>query len=319
VSAPTSRPSVSRPPFHCLVLAAGLGTRLDPLTRLVAKPAVPLGNRSLIEHVLAWLRAHGVRDVVVNLHHRPASITAIVGDGTHLGLRIRYSWERQILGSAGGPRHALPLMDTDPVVIVNGDTLCDFPLGTLTAAHQRGGGDVTMAVVPNPAPDHYNGITIGPNHEITGFVPRGHRARGSWHFVGVQIAAAQVFEPLADGVPAETVAQHYREIVAAQPGRIRACPVETTFWDVGTPADYLRAALSMPPAALRPGGSAHEGSAIWPGAVVDAGAALDGCVVAGEVRLGADFRARRAVIIPATLARADDAVEIRDGVALFPL
>jgi NDP-sugar pyrophosphorylase family protein len=74
-----------------IVLTAGLGTRLDPLTRLVAKPAVPLGRLSLIERVLAWVRQQDVTDVVLNLHHRPASLTAIVGDGTHLGLRVRYS------------------------------------------------------------------------------------------------------------------------------------------------------------------------------------------------------------------------------------
>src|SRR5579863_759199 len=91
------------------VLAAGLGTRLDPITRLVAKPAVPLGDRTLIERLLAWLAGEGVRDVVINLHHHPASLTGLVGDGRHLGLTVRYAWEPVILGSAGGPRHALPI------------------------------------------------------------------------------------------------------------------------------------------------------------------------------------------------------------------
>ena len=99
-----------------IVLTAGLGTRLDPLTRLVAKPAVPLGRLSLSERVLPWVRLQGVTDVVLNLHHLPASLTTIVGDGAHLGLGVRYSWERPVLGSAGGPRRALPLIDGDPVL-----------------------------------------------------------------------------------------------------------------------------------------------------------------------------------------------------------
>jgi len=97
----------------CLVLTAGLGTRLDPLTRLVAKPAVPLGDRTLIERVLLWLREQQVTDVALNLHFRPETITAIVGNGRQLGLQVRYSWERHILGSAGGPRHALSLLDAE--------------------------------------------------------------------------------------------------------------------------------------------------------------------------------------------------------------
>src|SRR6187455_1818633 len=116
-----------------LVLTAGFGNRLDPLTRLIAKPAVPVAGRTLIERVLEWLRAQGVTDAVLNLHHRPETLTSIVGDGAHLGLRIRYSWEMPLLGSAGGPRHALPLLDSQTFLIVNGDTLCDVALEPMIA------------------------------------------------------------------------------------------------------------------------------------------------------------------------------------------
>ena len=122
-----------------MVLSAGLGTRLDPLTRLVAKPAVPLGDRTLIERVLGWLASHDVTRLVVNLHHEADSITAIVGDGRHLGVEVRYSWEQPLLGSAGGPRHALPLLDAETFLIVNGDTLCDVDLTAIVAAHHEAG------------------------------------------------------------------------------------------------------------------------------------------------------------------------------------
>src|SRR5262245_16638046 len=119
-----------------LVLTAGQGTRLDPLTRLVAKAAVPLGGRTLIEHVLDWVRTQGVVDVVLNLHHLPATITSVVGDGVHLGMSVRYSWEQPLLGSAGGPRRALPLVDSDEFLIVNGDTLSDFAFDPMIEAHR---------------------------------------------------------------------------------------------------------------------------------------------------------------------------------------
>src|SRR6185503_2747497 len=84
-----------------MVLSAGLGTRLRPLTDVRAKPAIPVAGVPMIRRILAWLTGHGVREVVVNLHHRPESIAAVLGDGSDLGARVRYSWEQPIvLGAA---------------------------------------------------------------------------------------------------------------------------------------------------------------------------------------------------------------------------
>ena len=98
---------------RALVLTAGLGTRLRPLTYIRAKAAVPVNGETLARRAVRWLVSHGITDLVLNLHHHPASITASVGDGTDMGARVRYSWEQPVLGSAGGPRHALPLL-VDP-------------------------------------------------------------------------------------------------------------------------------------------------------------------------------------------------------------
>jgi hypothetical protein len=95
---------------RALVLTAGLGTRLRPLTYLRAKAAVPINGETLARRAVRWLASQGITDLVLNLHHHPESITASVGDGADLGARVRYSWEQPLLGSAGGPRHALPLL-----------------------------------------------------------------------------------------------------------------------------------------------------------------------------------------------------------------
>lgn len=300
-----------------LVLAAGLGTRLDPLTRLVAKPAVPLGQLTLIEHVLGRLAAHGIGPVVVNLHHRPETITAVVGDGRHLGVPVRYSWEALLLGSAGGPRHALPLIDARTFVIANGDTLSDVDLGAMVAAHRASGAAVTMAVVANARPHHYNGIRADAAGMVTGFVPRGPGARESWHFVGVQVVETRVFAGIADGVPAETVHGLYRDLVASGDERIRVWPTTGRFIDVGTPRDYLEAAIAF--TRQRAAASPVTRSVIWPGCIVPEDAVLDRCVVAGRVVVPAGFEASEAILVPAGLARASDHVRIRDGVAVFPL
>ncbi|MFI5178723.1 MAG: NDP-sugar synthase [Vicinamibacterales bacterium] len=299
-----------------LVLSAGVGARLDPLTRLVAKPAVPLAGLTLVERAIGWLARAGVTDVVVNLHHRPETIAAVVGDGAGLGVRVRYSWEPRLLGSAGGPRHALPLLDADTFLIVNGDTLVDFDLGGMIAAHEAHRADVTVAVIPNPRPDHYNGMEIDADDRVTGFVLKGER-RPSWHFVGVQTVRAGVFEALPDNVAAETVTGIYRDLVAARPGALRAFRAGKSFLDVGTPRDNLDAALHLaaPAANAVEAGAeidpaAHVArSVVWSGARVAAGADLDGTVVAGGVDVPAGFRACGALLLPAAAARPGDRVE----------
>jgi mannose-1-phosphate guanylyltransferase len=306
-----------------LVLTAGLGTRLDPLTRLVAKAAVPLGDATLIERLLAWLRRQGVRDVVLNLHHLPHTITRVVGDGAHLGLRARYSWEPVILGSAGGPRRALPLMNADTFLIVNGDTLCDFSLASMLEAHERSHADVTLALVPNPAPDRYNGIVLDAEDRVTGWVPKG-RAQGSWHFIGVQVAGAAVFADLADGVPAESVAGLYQTLLT-QPGRLRGYRPETSFLDVGTPRDYLKAALSLSGPRPKAQGQrpkadrAPDRTVVWPEASVAPGAVLEDCIVAGTIEVPAGFEARQSVLVPASAAKPGDHAQLRNGIAVFPM
>lgn len=303
--------------IQALILTAGVGQRLDPLTRLVAKPAVPLGGRTLIEHVLTWVHRQGVTDVVMNLHHRPATLTTIVGDGAHLGLSVRYSWEQPLLGSAGGPRHALGLLDSDPFVVINGDTLCSFDLAPMIKTHLERRDDVTMAVVPNPAPAHYNGIAADPDGRITGFRPRG-QAEGTWHFVGVQVARAAVFADLPDGKPAETVSGIYRDRVARRAGRLGIWHAPTTFLDVGTPRDYLAAAIASPPAV--PGGAGRlVRTVVWPDAVVSPTASLTDCIVAGPVQVPDGFQAHGAVIVPRAVLRSDEQDRARDGVAVFPM
>jgi NDP-sugar pyrophosphorylase family protein len=277
-----------------IVLAAGLGTRLDPITRVVAKPAVPVAGHTLVERVLWWLQREGVTDVVMNLHHRPETITSVLGDGAALGIRIRYSWEPAILGSAGGPKQALSLWPTlqGPCLIVNGDTLTEFPLAPMVAAHRASGAQATLAVVANPRPDHYNGIRAGADHAVTGFARKGH-ADHTWHFIGVQVVQPATFDALPEATPAETVAGLYRDLVLDSPGDVRVWPVDAPFLDVGTPADYIAAVLrtaGTDGAVIEPpsrGGNAafvHPSAVltrcvVWEGGMVGAGAHLTECVV----------------------------------------
>ncbi len=279
-----------------LVLAAGLGTRLRPLTFNRAKAAVPVAGTPLICRQLRGLAAGGVRDVVVNLHHRPETVAGVVGDGAALGCRVRYSWERTVLGSAGGPRRALPLLD-DRFFIVNADTLCAVDFGALLDRHRASGAAVTLAVTAHPAPHRYGSVLAGAGGRITGFAPAGAAAgpHAPWHFVGVQMAEAAVFGALPDGVPAATVGGLYDTLLAD--GRPLAVhEVGGPFHDIGTPADYVAtvravaAAEGRSPVPRGVGSVVHptarvEGSILWDDVVVGAGCVVTGCVLADGVRL----------------------------------
>src|ERR1041385_7127158 len=114
-----------------LVLTAGLATRLRPLSFVRAKAALPVAGLPLVQRILRWLTSHGAHDTVLNLHPLPHTITAIVGNGATEGVRVRYSWEPIVLGSAGGPRRALPLLSSSTFLIVNGDTLTNVDVAAL--------------------------------------------------------------------------------------------------------------------------------------------------------------------------------------------
>lgn len=267
-----------------LVLAAGLATRLRPLSRVRAKAALPVAGQTLVQRIIAWLSAAGIRDLVINLHHLPHTITRIVGDGAQLGVRVRYSWETPVLGSAGGPRHALSLLDAQQFLIVNGDTLTDVDPAAVMAAHERSGALVTMAVVPNTEPDKYGGVLVDAEGGVTGFTRKGSEHR-SFHFVGVQAAQAQAFAGLPDHTPCESVNALYPDLMRARPGCIRAHVCQAAFLDIGTAADYVETSLSL---AQREGHALERENILWDDVVVEPGARLRRCVVTDGVRVPAD-------------------------------
>jgi NDP-sugar pyrophosphorylase family protein len=294
-------------PRQALVLTAGLGTRLRPLTLVRAKPAIPVAGTPMILRIVGWLAANGVTDQILNLHHLPATITAVVGDGSGAGAHVRYSWEPVILGSAGGPRHAMALVDGRSIFIVNGDTLTDVNLPALAAAHERTGARVTLALVPNVEPMRYGGVAIDDDGVVKGFVPRGRAARGSHHFVGVQIADLDVFAGLADGLPAASIGGVYDALMANEPGAVRGVVCDARFWDVGTAADYLRTHEAFAAAESAPASCGQDcridptarvaASILWDHVHVGAGCQLDECIVADGVEIPAGSRFSRAAIV----------------------
>ena len=292
----------------CLVLTAGLGTRLRPLTDLLAKPALPVAGRPLVARILQSLASQGVTDAVLNLSHLPHTVTACVGDGSEFGLRVRYSWEQPVLGSAGGPRHALPLLDAPRFIIVNGDTLTDVPVQSVVDAHEASGAAVTMALVPHPAPGRYGGVRVSEDGLVQSFTARTGAHEGElWHYIGVQVVERSVFADLPDNEPAESVGGIYKDLVRR--GLVAAHRSESVFRDIGRPEDYIETTLAV----ARDEGNA-TGVVIESGADVDPAAKLDRVIVWGGSRIAAGARLTNCVVAGAHVPAGTAA----DGVCLMP-
>jgi mannose-1-phosphate guanylyltransferase len=300
-------PAPAWPP-DALLLTAGVGSRLHPLTLSRAKPAVPLAGVPLVTRILRGLAAAGLSRVVLNLHHRPETIARVVGDGSDVGLRLRYSWEQPVLGSAGGPRHALPLLDGDPYLLLNGDTLATVDLRALWDHHLAHDALVTMALIPNPEPHRFGGVLVDDDGWITGFCRRGD-PRPNFHFFSAQLVDRSVFADLPDGVPAESVLEVYPRLLAESPRRLRAFVCDAPFIEVGTPADYRRVHERL---------AADEGVSPWtagPRAAIDPTARLDRTILWDDVAIGAGVVLERCVVTDRT--RVPDGLQAA-GACLVP-
>lgn len=295
-------------PSRALVLTAGLGTRLRPLTCVRAKAAVPVNGDPLVRRIIRWLVSRGISDLILNLHHKPETIAGLVGDGSDLEARVRYSWEQPVLGSAGGPRRALGLL-ADSFLMVNGDTLTNVDVEALVRMHDTSGADVTMALIPNPRPEKYGGVLVSEDGWVTGFTRR-DPAASSFHFIGVQMAASRVFAGLPDGVPVESVGSLYRRLLQQNPRAIKAFTSDATFQDIGTAADYLRTSIELASAeedrltagsGVRISKSAHLlRTAVWDDVAIGGGVSLVECVVGDGARVPDGARFERCVLLPAT-------------------
>jgi len=318
---------MKRPP--ALVLTAGLGTRLRPLTDVRAKAAVPVNGEPLAHRIARWLAARGFVEQVFNLHHHPASVTKILGDGASLGVRVRYSWEHPVLGSAGGPRRALPLLTdggSPRFLIANGDTLTDVDVDALLERHMTSGARVTMALIANPAPDKYGGVTIDDEGFVTAFTRRG-AVQQSFHFIGVQVAEASVFAGLADGVAHESAGALYPAMIRGDRRAVAAFVSEAAFSDIGTPGDCLATSLALArsegdrlvsaTAEIAPD-AVVERTALWDHVQVGRGARLAECIVADGARIPDAARLTRCAVVAAGSRPPADDERLENGLLIRP-
>src|SRR5579872_7407537 len=158
--------------MKALLLAAGEGTRLRPLTLDRPKPMLPLGDRPMLEYLVRLLREHGITEIAINLHYKPEAIVRHFGDGRPFGVSITYSFERCLLGSAGAARKLDWYFGREPFLVLYGDVLANVNLTALLAHHQAARADGTLALYEVEDPTRCGMVELDDDKRITRFVEK---------------------------------------------------------------------------------------------------------------------------------------------------
>ncbi len=307
--------------MKAMVMAAGLGTRLRPLTEFLPKPMVPIANRPVLHHLLNLLVQHDIREVGINLHAFPEMITTYFGEGSELGLSIKWSEEPELLGTAGGTKKLEEFWGGEAILVTSGDGLHDIDLTALLGHHRRTGALATLTLKPVDDPSAYGVAILDRGMKVLGFQekPRPDEAKSDLANCGVY-----VIEPeLLARIPASTFCDFGEDIwpslvTAGEP--VYAYTTSAYWNDVGSLdalgdsiLDAVRGdvRVQMPGEEISPGVWAEEGC------FIDGSATVEGPVVLGrnvrieqrarihgpaaigaDCRVGRDAAIRSAALLP---------------------
>ncbi len=288
---------------RALVLTAGLGSRLRPLTLDVPKPLLPVLGRPLIFHTLDCLRGIGCEAVVLNLHHLGERVSAAVGE-RFVDLPVTYSREPTLLGTLGGIVAVKEfLVDCDVALVVNGDSLCDWPLEGLIERHLSAAAEATLFVHTAADPNEFGGVGVREGTLVSlppDRVPADARPRV---FAGAHAFKPELIQSLEAGLP-DLVPHLYRPMLTS--GRsLAAFEAQPPWHDLGTPERYLAAVLDWvgesgwaAPSAQVDGSSQFIESVAEDGCRVAARARIEGSLLLQNSRIGEHASLRRALVGP---------------------
>lgn len=233
--------------MKALILAAGKGTRLGQLTADFPKPMLPVDGRPLLAHHIDWLRRHGVTEIAMNLHHAPEVIRAYFGDGEAFGVAITYSYEPELLGTAGAAKRLEHFLD-QPFVVVYGDVFTNIDLGNLEAFHRdRMNGaqcGLTLSLYRVPNPTECGLVDLDATGRVRRFV---EKPPADQVFTDLANAGFLICEPqVLSLVPADAVYDFGRDLLPdllAADWPVWGLPIAPNEYviDIGTPSGYQRA------------------------------------------------------------------------------
>lgn len=312
------------------MLVGGEGRRLRPLTDTRPKPMMPLVDRPFVAHQIDLLRRHGVGDIVFSCGYRPDALRAHFGDGSAVGVRLRYVVDPEPLGTAGAVKNAEDLLDDAPFLVLNGDILTDLDLGAVIRAQREGGAMGVIALTPVDDPSAFGLVRLFDDGAVEAFVEKPHPddlRPGEPYRIN---AGTYLLDPgVLDRIPAGRACSIEREVfpALASEGALHGFPSDAYWRDIGTPASYLAANHDVlsgalvtesplpgpylgPGAAVDPAAAVDELSSVGAGATVGPQASVRGSVVGAGARVGEGAALRDAIV--------GEGVEIGPGARLGP-
>ncbi len=248
--------------MKAIIMAGGMGTRLQSVTGALPKPMVPLLGRPLMEHIVALLRENGVREICAALRYNPEPIMEHFGDGSAFGVSMEYRLEKTALGTAGGVKNCADFYGEDSFLVISGDAACDFDLSALMAEHSSGGAAVTMALCESADPRQYGLVLPDGEGRVRCFIEK-----PGWDRVVTDLVNTGIYmvSPLAMSyVPPGRSFDFARELfpLLMDSGQVIRGAVMEGYWcDIGTPRAYYRCCLDALDGVLRLGRGPEEPAA----------------------------------------------------------
>jgi NDP-sugar pyrophosphorylase family protein len=227
--------------MKALILAAGEGTRLRPLTADRPKPMLPVGGVPLIEQIISLLKRHGITEIAINLHYKPWAIVNHLGGGRRLGVRIQYSLEEQLLGSAGAAKR-LDWYLNETFIVFYGDVYTNMDLAGLVAAHRKGGASITMALYSVDNPTECGIVELDAQAHVRRFVekPAPNQIFSRLANAGILVVEPHVLTRLPSNQPLDfghDILPHM--LNSGEP--IVGYPITAPLIDIGKPETYQKA------------------------------------------------------------------------------
>ena len=229
--------------MQAVILVGGEGTRLRPLTSTVPKPVVPLVDRPFISFMLEWLGQHGVDDVIMSCGFLATSVRNVLGDGSELGIRLRFVEEPDPRGTAGALKFAEPMLD-ERFLMLNGDVLTDIDLTEQIAQHERTAAKATLALVPVADPTAYGLVHLHEDHSVRDFLEKPSSDAIDTNLIS---AGAYVLErEILELVPPDRNVSIEREVWPLLVGNgLYGFPSEAYWLDIGSPERYLQGTFDI--------------------------------------------------------------------------
>jgi mannose-1-phosphate guanylyltransferase len=290
--------------MKAMVMAAGLGTRLRPLTDFLPKPMMPIANRPVLHHLLNLLHRHDVREVGINLHAYPEMIQSYFGDGSKLDMSITWSHEPELLGTAGGTKKLQSFFGDETILVTSGDGLHDIDVTALLGHHRRTGGIATLSVKPVSDPSAYGVVILDRDTRIRGFQekPRRDEAKSELANCGVYVIEPELLERVPQDAFHDFGRDVWPQLVAANEPIFAYTTL--AYWnDVGDLDEFRNSILDAVLGHVRVEIAGEEfAPGVWAedGCRIDASATLEGPIVFGpNVVVGAESQIRGPVAIGA--------------------